>query len=761
MDLPTLFSESGPLARAFDGYRVRTEQIEMAQAIQEAIRSASTVVLEAGTGVGKTAAYLVPALLEGGKVIVSTGTKALQDQLFHRDLPAVRDALAVPIKVALLKGRSNYLCWHHLDRANQDATLLASRQEVRDLSTINRFIHLTPTGDKAECTQVPEHASIWGRVTSTRENCLGSECKHYNECFVIKARREAQDADVVVVNHHLFFADLMLREEGVPELLPNAQTIVFDEAHQLPDTATLFFGDSVSTAQLLDLVRDTLATGQAQARDGANWNDVLSPLERGARDLRLCFGPQMQRQSFAQLGGDHPLHAALRNLREALLQVREVLDHQADRSPELAQLHRRSDALIQRLAAWGAPERANEPELCWIDVGTHGVQLHRTPISVADVFKRQRLGLGLGEVDMAPDEEPDEDDIEGALARSARAADQAALADLPWRDDPAGDGAPMEGMAGEGADAMGETLATPGDDEEDDLQSLLAGSDDANGAPDGAPHGSPKAAAAPQREDASQEAMPQPPRRAWIFTSATLAVRKDFTHFTQALGLEDARCESWSSPYDYGAQAMLYVPADMPQPSDSRHTEAVVDAALPLIRANRGRAFVLCTSLRAVAKATERLKHLFEEAGDPYPVLQQGDAPRPTLLEDFRRAGNAVLVGSHSFWEGIDVKGDALTLVVIDKLPFAPPDDPVLAKRLELLAQQGGNPFMEHQVPQAIIALKQGAGRLIRSETDRGVLMICDTRLVDKPYGRRIWQSLPPMKRTRLENEVVSFLETL
>ncbi|WP_290639244.1 ATP-dependent DNA helicase [Aquabacterium sp.] len=721
MDLPTLFSESGPLARAFDGYRVRTEQIEMAQAIQEAIRQASTVVLEAGTGVGKTAAYLVPALLEGGKVIVSTGTKALQDQLYHRDLPAVRDALAVPIKTALLKGRSNYLCWHHLDRANQDATLLASKQEVRDLSAINRFIHLSPTGDKAECTQVPEHATIWARVTSTRENCLGSECKHYNDCFVIKARREAQDADVVVVNHHLFFADLMLREEGVPELLPNAQTIVFDEAHQLPDTATLFFGDSISTAQLLDLLRDTLATGQAQARDGANWNDVLSPLERCTRDLRLCFGPQMQRMAFAQLGDDHPLHAALLNLRETLMHVREVLDSQAERSPDLAQLHRRSDALMQRLCAWGAPERSSEPELCWVDVGTHGVQLHRTPISVADVFRRQRLGLGQDKIEMAPDEEPDEDDVEGALARNAE------LEELPWDDD-----------------------GPAGDDEEDDLQSLMAGADNA---------GAPTTNSGKANQAAGS--VPGVPRRAWIFTSATLAVRKDFGHFTHALGLDDAACHSWSSPYDYANQAMLYVPQAMPQPSDPGHTDAVIDAALPLIRANRGRAFVLCTSLRAVAKATERLKKLFGESGDPFPVLQQGDAPRPTLLEDFRRAGNAVLVGSHSFWEGIDVKGDALTLVVIDKLPFAPPDDPVLAKRLELLSQQGGNPFMEHQVPQAIIALKQGAGRLIRGETDRGVLMICDTRLIDKPYGRRIWQSLPPMKRTRVENEVVAFLETL
>lgn len=683
MDIPTLFSATGPLARAFEGYHVRLEQIEMSQAVQAAIREHRTVVLEAGTGVGKTAAYLVPALLEGGKVIVSTGTKALQDQLFHRDLPAVRDALAVPVKVALLKGRSNYLCWHHLDRSNQDATLLASRQEVRDLSEINRFAPLSNTGDKAECTTVPEHAAIWSRVTSTRENCLGSDCPRYADCFVVRARREAQDADVVVVNHHLFFADLMLREEGVPELLPQAQTIVFDEAHQLPDTATLFFGETVSTAQLLDLLRDTLAIGQSQARDGANWNDVLAPLDRAARDLRLCFGQGMQRQSLPQLGDDHPLHAAICTLREALAEVREALQAHADRSADLQQLHRRSNDLLQRLIAWGAPERASEPELCWVDVGTHGVQLHRTPISVADVFRRQRLG------------EP--------------------------------------------------TSA----DDEDDLQALMGGA--------------PKATEATKATKATDTS--QPPsdgrRQAWVFTSATLAVKNDFRHFTEALGLEDAICQSWASPYDYPQQAMLYVPQGLPLPSHAGHTDAVVDAALPLIRANRGRAFVLCTSLRAVDAAAARLKHLLEAAGDPFPVLRQGDAPRPTLLEDFRNRGNAVLVGSHSFWEGIDVKGDALTLVVIDKLPFAPPDDPVLAKRLELLAQAGGNPFMSHQVPQAIIALKQGAGRLIRSETDRGVLMICDTRLVDKPYGKRIWQSLPPMKRSRVQDEVTAFLATL
>ena len=393
------------------------------------------------------------------------------------------------------------------------------------------------------------------------------------------------------------------------------------------------------------------------------------------RDLRLAFGPQMQRLSLPQLGDNHPLLAALNTLKDVLAEVRDLLDSQAERSPDLAHLHRRAHDLLQRLIAWGAPDRTSEPELCWIDVGTHGLQLHRTPISVADVFKRQRLG----------DDETGFDDEEAK--------------------------------------------------EEPDAQPSVSAEED--------------------------DKPPPPPKRAWVFTSATLAVKNDFTHFTQALGLEDAHCQAWSSPYNYPEQAMLYVPQGLPQPSDARHTEAVVDAALPLIRANRGRAFVLCTSHRAVQKAADHLKQCFEAAGDPYPVLRQGDAPRPTLLDDFRRAGNAVLVGSHSFWEGIDVKGDALTLVVIDKLPFAPPDDPVLAKRLELLEKDGGNPFMEHQVPQAIIALKQGAGRLIRSEHDRGVLMIGDVRLIDRPYGRRIWQSLPPMRRSRVQEDAVAFLASL
>ncbi len=677
IDLRELFASTGPLARALPGYRVRSEQIEMSLAILQAMAEGRSVVVEAGTGVGKTAAYLVPAMLAGGKVIVSTGTKALQDQLFNRDLPNVRDALGLPIKAALLKGRSNYLCWHHLDRANQDATLLGSRQEVKDLGLINRFKTLTSTGDKAECASVPETAPIWMRVTSTRENCLGSECAHYTDCFVLKARREAQDADVVVVNHHLFFADLMLREEGAPELLPSAQTIIFDEAHQLPDTATMFFGDTVSSAQLMDLLRDVKAIGMSHARDACHWPDAIAPVDKALKDLRLCFDAGMSKWSQGQLPPSHPVWAAVDTLREALRELRDLLEAQTERSADMAQLHRRADGLMQRLCLWGHPERADQPELCWLDVSQLGIQLHRTPISVAEVFRRQRLGEAAPATD---------DDHAPA-----------------WSDD--------------------------------------------------TPHTEPTEATPMQPQEM--------PRKTWVFTSATLAVRQDFKHFQDALGLHDAQCHSWDSPYDYPTQAMLYVPKDLPAPNAPHFTDAVVDAALPLIVANGGRAFLLCTSHRAVQRAAERLRQRIEAEGLNLSVLMQGDAPRPMLLDDFRRLRRAVLVGSHSFWEGIDVKGDALTLVVIDKLPFAPPDDPVLAKRLELLEQSGGNPFMEHQVPQAIIALKQGAGRLIRSETDHGVLMICDTRLIDKPYGRRIWQSLPPMKRSRVQAEALAFLQNL
>ncbi|WP_420869262.1 ATP-dependent DNA helicase [Cupriavidus gilardii] len=689
--LARIFAPTGTLAQAIDGYRPRDAQAKMAAAVADAIEAHDTVIVEAGTGTGKTFAYLVPAMLWGGKVILSTGTKNLQDQLFLRDIPTVRRALNVPVSVALLKGRANYVCHYHMERAQLNGRL-ASKQDAAWLREIANFAKTTSSGDKAELASVPENAPVWQLVTSTRDNCLGTECPHHKECFVMRARKEAQQADLVVVNHHLFFADVVLRDTGMAELLPAANTVIFDEAHQLPETATLFFGDSLSTSQLLELARDTVAEGLSHARDAADWVGIVAPFERATRDLRLAFGKDNVRLALGQIEADvrigEPFFDTLDALEKALGDVVALLQGQAERAESLEQCHRRAQELAQRLAAWrddsAAPQPAadageagaeaaqpalaalsesgeasaesagavsadsapsfNPPETVrWVEVFSHTVQLHRTPLSIAPIFSRQRAGHP----------------------------------------------------------------------------------------------------------------------RAWIFTSATLSVKGNFAHYAAQLGLDKDRSLSLPSPFDYGEQGLLYVPRDLPAPQSPQFTDAVVAAALPLIEAAGGRTFLLCTTLRAVQRASDLLYEAFAERGLQLPILVQGQASRTELLDRFRELGNAVLVGSQSFWEGVDVRGEALSLVVIDKLPFAPPDDPVLAARMEALQKKGLSPFAVHQLPHAVITLKQGAGRLIRSETDRGVLVICDTRLVEKPYGRQIWQSLPPFKRTRERDTVVAFLEGL
>ena len=711
-ELDDIFAADGLLARQIDGYRSRASQIEMARAVAAAMEasgrampepamfeaqkrparrlqapagdasaaaaadaatsdaaggldgSENTLIVEAGTGTGKTYAYLVPAMLWGGKVIVSTGTKHLQDQLFQRDIPTVRDALAVPVTVAMLKGRANYLCHYYLQRT-ADNGRLPSRQETSYLQDIVRFAKITRTGDKAELASVPETAAVWSMVTSTRENCLGQECPHYKECFVMQARREAQQADIVVVNHHLFFADIMLRDTGMAELLPTANTIVFDEAHQLPETATLFFGETLSTAQFLELARDSVAEGLGHAREVVDWVKLGAALERSARDVRLAFKEDSVRLSIGQLPDGHPLFAALETLETELAALANALSSQAERAESLGACLRRARELQGILSGWTTPPTEAERDVAsdaaggdaatadkkavgdpnekvrWIEVFAHTVQLHETPLSVAPIFAKQRAGVP----------------------------------------------------------------------------------------------------------------------RAWIFTSATLSVRGDFAHYAAQMGLNARRSMTLPSPFDYPTQGLLYVPRNLPQPSSPMFTDAVFEAALPAIEASGGGVFMLCTTLRAVDKIAMKLRDTIEARGWNYPLLVQGDASRTELLDRFRSYGNAILVGSQSFWEGVDVRGDALSLVVIDKLPFAPPDDPVLAARLDALTKKGLSPFAVHQLPQAVITLKQGAGRLIRAETDRGVLMICDTRLVEKPYGRRIWQSLPPFKRTREIDVVREFFE--
>lgn len=462
----------------------------------------------------------------------------------------------------------------------------------------------------------------------------------------MKARKEAQQADVVVVNHHLFFADVALKDSGVAELLPSANTIIFDEAHQLPETATLFFGDTVSTSQVLELCRDVLAEGLSHARDGAEWAKVVMPVERAARDLRLAFPQDVVRLAVDQIAPSSTFFPALETLKAELEGMCAVLETQAERAETIEQCRVRAIELGVQLAAWNAKDggkagKANEAQerVLWVEAFSSSLQLHQTPLSIAPIFNKQR-------------------------------------------------------------------------------------------------EGSP---------------------RAWIFTSATLAVKNDFNHYTSQMGLWDEPAQSWSSPFDYDRQGLLYVPNNLPQPNSLEYTDAVIDAALPVIESAGGRAFLLCTTIRAVNRAAERLRDEFAKRALPFPLMVQGEAGRTELLDRFRAAGNAVLIGSQSFWEGVDVRGEALSLVIIDKLPFSPPDDPVLAARIAALERKGLNGFMHHQLPEAIINLKQGAGRLIRDETDRGVLMICDPRLISKPYGKRIWQSLPPFKRTRELAVVTAF----
>lgn len=643
-EVERLFGVGGPLGPAVGGFRPRKSQTEMAKAIAQAISEQQTLIAEAGTGTGKTFAYLVPALMWGGKTIVSTGTKNLQDQLFQRDIPTVRAALKAPVSVALLKGRGNYLCHYHLERTLANGRM-TSREDVGYLREISRFLKMTQTGDKAELARVPENAPVWNLVTSTRENCLGQECQYNQDCFVLKARREAQQADVVVVNHHLFFADVALKDTGVAELLPSANTIIFDEAHQLPDTATLFFGETVSTSQVLELCRDVLAEGLAHARDGANWASVVSVVEKAARDLRLTFPQDVVRLSLPQIAPSSDFFPALENLKEELDGMLEVLEGQAQRAETIEHCRTRGLELAQKYKDWTYDPKVKVPPgqeaVYWVEAFASSLQLHKTPLSIAQIFSNQREG-------------------------------------------------------------------TP---------------------------------------------------RSWIFTSATLAVKNDFKHFSHQLGLYDEPAMSWPSPFNYAEQGILYVPQGLPDPNSLGYTDAVLDCALPVIEAAGGRTFLLCTTLRAVKRAAERLRDEFERRGLKFPLFVQGDRGRTELLDQFRKAGNGVLIGSQSFWEGVDVRGEALSLVIIDKLPFAPPDDPVLAARIEVMEKKGMNGFVHHTLPEAIINLKQGAGRLIRDEGDRGVLMLCDPRVITKPYGRRIWQSLPPFKRTREQAEVIAFFQ--
>jgi len=632
VDATELLGPKGPLARQVPGFAPRPQQQAMAAAVAAILEDGGTLIVEAGTGTGKTFAYLAPVLRSGARVIISTGTRHLQDQLYHQDLPVVRRALKIPVRVALLKGRGNYLCLYRLHATEQEGRLPA-RDQVAELRRVHRWAGRTRRGDIAEISDVPESSPLWPRVTSTVDNCLGQDCPNFNDCFFVKARREALAADVLVINHHLFCADLALKETGFAELLPGAEAVILDEAHQLPEIATHFFGRSLSGRQLSELARDTIVE---QARDAADFPELrqrAEALEPAALALRQALGAAERRALWREVADRPAVREAIGQATEALERLREALKEAAQRGKGLENCARRAEDLTQRLAAVTGEENAPDSAR-WFETYGRGFTLKLTPLDIAPTF-RARLA------------------------------------------------------------------AQPG---------------------------------------------------AWIFTSATLAVGEGFEHFATRLGLEDYAALRLDSPFDFARHTLLYHPPGLPDPAAPGYTMALLDAALPVLEASRGRAFLLFTSYRALREAEERLAGRLD-----YPLLVQGAAPKAVLLREFRASGNAVLLGTASFWEGVDVRGEALSCVIIDRLPFAAPGDPVLQSRIESLRQRGDDPFLQYQLPQAVIALKQGVGRLIRDVTDRGVLMLCDPRLLSKFYGRVFLDSLPPMPRTRKLERVQAF----
>ncbi|HVV97416.1 MAG TPA: ATP-dependent DNA helicase [Rhodanobacteraceae bacterium] len=626
-----LLGPEGPFAREVPGFAPRESQQRMADAVESAIADRQMLIAEAGTGTGKTFAYLVPALTSGKRIIVSTGTKTLQDQLFHRDLPQVRGVLGARLSAALLKGRANYLCLHRLDQARQEGRF-ASREQLADLETIRAWSKRTRSGDRAELADIPEDSPLWPRVTSTTENCLGAECPLFNDCFVVKARRAAQEADVVVVNHHLLFADLAIKQEGFGEILPGAHAFILDEAHQIPELAGQFFSVSVSSRQLAELAGDALTECAGVAGALALLQAPVDALTLAIKRARLSLDRFPAKGAMADVERDAAVERELAALQDALAALADALSTHAERSRGLASVHERA---LAHVARWlEVCDSAARDSVHWYEISAHGFSFHATPLDLSQPLRE--------------------------LRRQSHAA--------------------------------------------------------------------------------------------WIFTSATLSVAGRFEHFARQLGLEEPETLSLESPFEYARQALAYLPPGLPDPAAPDYVERVLDAVLPVLEASRGRAFLLFTSHRALRRAAEILPSRVA-----FPLFVQGTAPRHRLLTDFRASGNGVLLGAASFWEGVDVAGEALSVVVIDKLPFAAPDDPVLVARLDALREAGGNPFTDWQIPAAVIALKQGAGRLIRDVHDRGVLVLCDPRLSTRNYGKLFLASLPPLPRTRDLGEVVAF----
>ncbi len=634
--------QTGPFYEQISGYQVRENQLVLCDAIDDALEKGEVLAAEAGTGIGKTFAYLVPSLLSGKKVIISTGTRHLQDQLFHTDIPRVIKALSIQSKPALLKGRSNYLCLHRLTTAPHLGFI--NRESRACLAEIDEWSKLTQSGDISELKTVAEDSYVWPMVTSTADNCLGSECDKWESCFIVNARKNAQAADVVVINHHLLLADMTLKNEGFAELLPEADAFIIDEAHQLYDVAARFFGNVVSSRQLISLARDSIAEQVNDASDMAELRDYAEELEKSARDFRITLGDSGLREAWLKIQNKPSVKQSLDSLESTLKDLISMLEIAAQRSRGLEQCYERAQNSLARLKVFRASTDAaeagidgspgEEQSVLWYETYTKSFMLHATPIDVASIFQKH-------------------------------------------------------------TDNFSDT---------------------------------------------------------WLFTSATLQVNKKFDHFAQNIGLENYKSGVWDSPFDYEKQSLLYLPDNLPQPSEPSYTKELMQVALPVLNASRGRAFILFTSYYAMHKAYDFLKQRL-----PYELLMQGDLPKHQLLEKFRETDNAVLLGTSSFWEGVDVRGESLSCVIIDKLPFASPGDPVMQARIDAIKRSGGQPFMEFQVPQAVIALKQGVGRLIRDVNDSGVVMIGDPRLKQKAYGRIFLNSLPTMPITSDIKDIENF----
>ncbi len=627
-----ILGPAGPLRSLLPGFLPRAAQREMAQRVEEAIDHNGTLIAESGPGTGKTLAYLVPALLSGKKVLISTGTKHLQDQLYHRDIPLVREALASPAAVALLKGRANYLCRERYQRTlslGRDLSVTHSEQ----LASIGAWVSATTTGDTAEATNIPEDAAIWPMLTSTNDNCLGGACGWFDQCFVNQARKAALTADVLVINHHLFFADLALREDGFGKLLPGVECVIFDEAHQLPAVASNFLGNSISGNQLLELCRDVRAEEEREKSQLRALESTMRSLERHTLEIRSVLDGSGKRVEWHELCQRSGFRSILENILTAIGELNEVLHEAAAAGEGLTRCWSRGVELQDRL--------------CELSEDPHGGNNIRWAEPTARTFRIQDTPVDIGRV----------------------------------------------------------------------LRSRL-----------------------------------HDPSKAWIFTSATLSIAGDFGHYQRQIGVDEVDARLWDSPFDYAQQALLFIPEGLPDPRQPTFTRLMVDRALPVLEASQGRAFMLFTSYRALHEAAETMS-----SRDDFEILVQGAMPKSRLLDRFRTRDRALLLGTSSFWEGVDVRGDALACVIIDKLPFESPDDPVLRARLQAIEESGGNPFLDYQLPNAVLTLRQGIGRLIRDVTDRGILMLCDPRLFSKNYGKLFLRSLPPMPITRDLQSVRNF----